>query len=60
MNPAGAVANSTEALDKLKEKDLPIMQMGNINGISGTLLTQSAQKKYPCYMYTCRNSNTIS
>lgn len=46
-NPAGGVANSTTALDKLKEKDFPIMQMGNINGISGTLLTQTAQKNIP-------------
>lgn len=47
INPAGAVANSTTALDKLKEKDFPIMQIGNINGISGTLLTQTAQKNIP-------------
>ena len=57
MNPAGAVANSTEALDKLKEKDLPIMQMGNINGISGTLLTQSAQKNIPA---TCILAETLT
>lgn len=56
-NPAGAVANSTEALDKLKEKDFPIMQMGNINGISGTLLTQTAQKNIPA---TCILAETLT
>ncbi|MEA4956525.1 hypothetical protein SDC9_07658 [bioreactor metagenome] len=56
-NPAGAVANSTEALDVLKEKDFPIMQMGNINGISGTLLTQSAQKNIPA---TCILAETLT
>lgn len=57
MNPAGAVANTTEALDKLKEKDFPIMQMGNINGISGTLLTQTAQKNIPA---TCILAETLT
>ena len=56
-NPAGAVANSTAALDRLKEKDFPIMQMGNINGISGTLLTQSAQKNIPA---TCLLAETLT
>ena len=56
-NPVGAVANSTEALDKLKEKDLPILQLGNINGISGTLLTQTAQKNIPA---TCILAETLT
>ena len=56
-NPAGAVANSTEALDKLKEKDFPIMQLGNVNGISGTLLTQTAQKNIPA---TCILAETLT
>lgn len=46
-NPAAAVANSTESLDKLKEKDIPVLQVGNLNGISGTLLTQTAIKNIP-------------
>lgn len=56
-NPAGAVANSTPALDKLKEKDFPIMQVGNIHGISGTLLTQAAQKNIPA---TCILAETLT
>ncbi|RBQ24573.1 hypothetical protein ALNOE001_00720 [Candidatus Methanobinarius endosymbioticus] len=56
-NPAGTVANSTTALDKLKEKDFPIMQMGNINGISGTLLTQTAHKNIPA---TCILAETLT
>jgi len=56
-NPAGAVANSTAALDKLKEKDFPIMQLGNINGISGTLLTQTAKKNIPA---TCILAETLT
>jgi len=57
MNPAGAVGNSTDSLDKLKEKDFPIMQMGNITGLSGTLLTQSAQKNIPA---TCILAETLT
>ncbi len=56
-NPAGAVANSTTALDKIKEKELPILQIGNINGISGTLLTQTAQKNIPA---TCILAETLT
>ena len=56
-SPAGAVANSTAALNKLKEKDFSIMQLGNINGISGTLLTQAAQKNIPA---TCILAETLT
>jgi uncharacterized protein len=44
MNPTSAVANSVESLERLKKKDIPILQMGNLNGISGTLLTQTAMR----------------
>lgn len=57
MNPAGAVANTTESLDRLKEKDFPIMQIGNINGLSGTLLTQTAQKNIKA---TCILAETLT
>jgi len=56
-NPAGAVANSNESLDKLKEKGFPIMQLGNVNGISGTLLTQTAKKNIPA---TCILAETLT
>jgi uncharacterized protein len=56
-NPAGAVANSTTALDKLKEKEFPIMQMGNITGVSGTILTQTAKKNIPA---TCILAETLT
>lgn len=57
MNPAGAVANTSESLDRLKEKNFPIMQIGNINGISGTLLTQTAQKNIKA---TCILAETLT
>jgi len=57
INPAAAVANSTESLDKLKNKNIPILQMGNLNGISGTLLTQSAKKNIPG---TCILAETLT
>jgi len=56
-NPVGAVANSKDALDKLKEKELPILQLGNINGLSGTLLTQASQKNIPA---TCILAETLT
>lgn len=40
---AGA-ANSEEALKKLGDKEIPILPFGNINGLSGTLLTRSTIK----------------
>jgi uncharacterized protein len=57
MNPTAAVANSTESLDKLKEKNIPILQLGNLNGISGTLLTQTAMKNIPG---TCILAETLT
>lgn len=56
-NPAAAVANSSESLDKLKGKDIPILQIGNLNGISGTLLTQTAMKNIPG---TCILAETLT
>jgi uncharacterized protein len=40
---AGA-SNSDESLERLGKLDLPILPFGNINGLSGTLLTRSMQK----------------
>ncbi|MCL2156963.1 MAG: proteasome assembly chaperone family protein [Methanobrevibacter sp.] len=57
MNPTAAVANSVESLEKLKNKDIPILQMGNLNGISGTLLTQTAMKNIPG---TCILAETLT
>jgi uncharacterized protein len=57
MNPTAAVANSTESLKKLKEKNIPILQMGNLNGISGTLLTRTAMKNIPG---TCILAETLT
>ena len=57
MNPPVAVANSKEALKKLKEKDIPILPMGNLNGISGTLLTRTATKNIPG---TCILAETLT
>jgi uncharacterized protein len=56
-NPAGAVANSKEALGRIKDIDMPTLQLGNINGLSGTLLTRSAQKNIPA---TCILAETLS
>jgi uncharacterized protein len=43
---AGA-ANSEDALKKLGELDLPILPFGNVNGLSGSLLTRTAIKNIP-------------
>ena len=56
-NPAAAVANSTKALQKLKDKNIPILEMGNLNGISGTLLTKTAIKNIPG---TCILAETLT
>ena len=56
-NPSGAVVNTVNGLDRLKEKNFPIMQMGNINGISGTLLTQTAKKNISA---TCILAETLT
>ncbi|MDR0900661.1 MAG: proteasome assembly chaperone family protein [Methanobrevibacter sp.] len=56
-NPASAVANSKDKLDALKEQNIPILPMGNLNGISGTLLTQTAIKNIPA---TCILAETLS
>ncbi|MCL2686930.1 MAG: proteasome assembly chaperone family protein [Methanobrevibacter sp.] len=57
LNPARIVANSKEALKKLKEKGFPILEIGNLNGISGTLLTQTAQNDIPA---TCILAETLA
>lgn len=43
---AGA-ANSQEALKNLADMGIPIMPFGNVNGLSGTLLTRSIVKNIP-------------
>ena len=43
---AGA-ANSEEALKRLGDIELPILPFGNINGLSGSLLTKTATKNIP-------------
>ncbi|MBC7100618.1 proteasome assembly chaperone family protein [Methanothermobacter tenebrarum] len=43
---AGA-ANSKDALKRLGKLDIPILPFGNINGISGTLLTRCAIENIP-------------
>ena len=50
MEKSGSVAgaaNSEEALKKLGELDLPILPFGNVNGLSGSLLTKTAIKNIP-------------
>jgi len=42
-----AAANSEEALKDLDKYDLPILPFGNINGLSGALLTRAAIKNIP-------------
>ncbi|MCE5213964.1 MAG: proteasome assembly chaperone family protein [Methanobacterium sp.] len=43
----GGAANSLEALKKLTDMDIPIIPYGNLNGLSGTLLTRSMVKNIP-------------
>jgi uncharacterized protein len=43
---AGA-ANSEDALKRLGDIELPILPFGNINGLSGSLLTKTASKNIP-------------
>lgn len=57
LNPAAAVANSKESLNNLKDKNIPIFEMGNLNGISGTLLTQTAIRNIPG---TCILAETLT
>jgi uncharacterized protein len=40
-------ANSQDALKKLGDLELPILPFGNINGLSGSLLTRTATKNIP-------------
>lgn len=42
-----AAANSPETLKELGDLGLPIMPFGNINGLSGTLMTRSMLKNIP-------------
>ena len=50
MEKSGSVAgaaNSEDALKKLGDLDLPILPFGNVNGLSGSLLTRTAIKNIP-------------
>ena len=42
-----AAANSADAVKKLADMEIPIMPFGNINGLSGTLMTRSLIKGIP-------------
>ncbi|MDD1774514.1 MAG: proteasome assembly chaperone family protein [Methanobacterium sp.] len=42
-----AAANSADAVKKLADMEIPIMPFGNINGLSGTLMTRSMIKGIP-------------
>ncbi|MDP1552231.1 MAG: proteasome assembly chaperone family protein, partial [Methanobacteriaceae archaeon] len=42
--PTAAAGNTEETTKKLADMGLPIIPFGNINGLSGTLLTQCASK----------------
>lgn len=42
-----AAGNTEEATKRLEDMSLPILPFGNINGLSGTLLTQCASKNIP-------------
>lgn len=42
-----AAANTAEAVKDLSDKGIPIMPFGNINGLSGTLMTRSLIKGIP-------------
>ncbi|MDO5835141.1 MAG: proteasome assembly chaperone family protein [Methanobacterium sp.] len=46
-NGVAAASNSLEGLKRLGELDLPILPFGNINGLSGTLLTRSIASNIP-------------
>jgi uncharacterized protein len=45
--PTAAAGNTEETTKKLADMGLPIIPFGNINGLSGTLLTQCASKNIP-------------
>jgi uncharacterized protein len=50
MEKTGSVAgaaNSKDTLKKLGDLDLPILPFGNVNGLSGSLLTKTAIKNIP-------------
>ena len=47
INQVAAAANSFEGLERLGKLDLPILPFGNINGISGTLLTRIRASEIP-------------
>lgn len=42
-----AAANSDAALKRMGDLGIPILPFGNLNGLSGTLLTQSSSKNIP-------------
>lgn len=43
----GAAGNNEDALKRLSDLELPILPFGNLNGLSGTLLTRCASKNIP-------------
>ncbi|MDO8869313.1 MAG: proteasome assembly chaperone family protein [Methanobacteriaceae archaeon] len=45
--PTTAAGNSEDSSKRLEDMGLPILPFGNINGLSGTLLTQCASKNIP-------------
>ncbi|AXV40256.1 proteasome assembly chaperone family protein [Methanobacterium sp. BAmetb5] len=47
INQVAAAANSFEGLERLGKLDLPILPFGNVNGISGTLLTRARASEIP-------------
>jgi uncharacterized protein len=47
INQVAAAANSFEGLERLGKLDLPILPFGNVNGISGTLLTRTRASEIP-------------
>ena len=42
-----AAANSKDSLKRLGDLDLPILPFGNVNGLSGSLLTRTATRDIP-------------
>lgn len=46
-NGVAGAANSPEGLKRLGDLELPILPFGNINGLSGTLLTKSMSRSIP-------------
>ncbi len=47
INGVAGAANSSEGLKRLNDLEIPILHFGNINGLSGTLLTKSMSHNIP-------------